>query len=191
MVPPNQPELERQVRSVHDTTRELLETEHERQLKTLHETTRQLSHAADRDEIAEILAETASAILRYPLNIVWLPEDSQELHPAAVTRNLETEVEAPRGGLIDSDDPIAKTYVSGEPAYHDDLREVPGNMEGDDIGSAIYLPLGQHGVLSLVDTTAGAFDLSDRELAALLAAIGESALDRLHSEQNRTVGSSR
>ena len=47
----------------------------------------------------------------------------------------------------------------------------------------MYLPMGNHGIVSVTDTDVDAFDQSDVELASMLAASAETALDRLATER--------
>ncbi|MFC7230597.1 hypothetical protein ACFQMM_02915 [Saliphagus sp. GCM10025308] len=51
--------------------------------------------------------------------------------------------------------------------------------------SGIWLPLGSHGVMVAVSDQIGVFDADKRQLAGLLAATAEAALDRVEQEKRR------
>ena len=160
-----------------------LREERERQLKALHETTRRLMEADDRDEIAGVIAEAASEILGYSGNVVRFVVDGTRLVPVAVTEQARSRLGSRPEYSLDGDNPGAAAFESGEPLRYDDVREIEDGYDRGEVRSAIYLPMGRHGMISVVDEAVGAFDRSDVELASILAADAETALNRLEYER--------
>lgn len=157
--------------------------EHERQLGALHQTTRQLMQADDRQEIAQITADAAARILGYTSNVVRFVEDEVRLRPVAVTEQARTEMGPRPDYPLNDENPVSQAYESGEPLYFDNLRELEDNHDRGEAQSAMYLPMGEHGVVSIVDSTADAFDQSDIELSAILVSNAETALNRLMDQR--------
>ncbi len=156
---------------------------YERQLHALHEATRQLMRADDREEIARLVADAANTILGYRCNVVRLVADETRLRPVAVTDRAQ----ATMGGRPDypttGESPVSRAYESGELLRYDDVRELEDGHDRGDARSALYLPMGDHGVISIVDPAVGAFDRSDDELASILSLNAETALNRLAYER--------
>ncbi|WP_435553182.1 PAS domain-containing sensor histidine kinase [Natrinema sp. CGMCC1.2065] len=152
--------------------------EYQRQLRALHAATRRLIAADDREEIAALVADAARTILGYEYNVVRLADDDR-LRPAAVTDGAETEMGDRPMYPIDGSAPVSRVYDSGESLRFDDVRALEDGYDRGDARSAMYHPMGDHGVVSVVDPAVGAFDPSDEELASVLAVNAEIALNRL------------
>jgi len=157
--------------------------EYERQLQALHTATRWLMAADDREEIAQLVADAASAILGYEHNVVRLVDETY-LRAVAVTEQAETELGERPEYPVDGNSPVSHAYRSGEPIRYDDVRSLEDDHDRGEAHAAIYLPLGDHGVISIVDPEIGAFDQSDEDLAFVLSLNAEIALNRLAYEQD-------
>ena len=157
--------------------------EYERQLGTLHETTRQLLQAGDREAIAQIVADAATTILGYEGTVVRLVEDEVQLRAVAVSEQTRTEMGPRPDYSLENENPVSQAYETGEPVYYDDIQDIEDGYDRGDIQSAMYLPMGEHGVVSVVDSASDAFDQSDIELASILVVNAETALDRLADER--------
>jgi PAS domain S-box-containing protein len=157
--------------------------EHERQLGALHQTTRKLMQSDDRQEIAQITADAADSILGYTSNVVRFLEDEERLRPVAVTEQARTEMGSRPDYQLNDENPVSQAYESVEPLYFDNLRDLDDDHDRGEAQSAMYLPMGEYGVVSIVDATADAFDQSDIELAAILVSNAETALNRLMDER--------
>src|SRR6056297_1263481 len=157
--------------------------EYERQLQALHTATRWLMEADDRTEIAQLVADAASTILGYEHNVVRLVDDTH-LRPVAVTDQAHTEMGERPNYPIDGDSPVSRAYRRGESIRYDDVGSLEDDHDRGEAHSAMYLPLGDHGVISIVDPDAGAFDQSDEDLAFVLSLNAEIALNRLAYERN-------
>lgn len=157
--------------------------EYERQLGTLHETTRQLMQAENRDEIAQLVADAANSILGYESTVVRLVEDGSRLRPVAVTEQARTEMGPRPDYPLENENPASQAYQTGEPMDYDDIQNIQDGYDRGEAQSAMYLPMGKHGVVSVVDSATDAFDQSDIELASILVVNAETALDRLADER--------
>jgi PAS domain S-box-containing protein len=160
--------------------------QHERteQLKTLHEGTRELMEATDRETVAEFTAKAAKDILGYDYTAVrFVDEDEQVLRPVAVTEDvIEVLGDRPKYSL-DGGSPHAEVYQSGELVRFDDVRDIEDDHDRDPVRSAMYLPLVEHGMVTICDPAVGVFDQSDIEIASVLVANAETALDRLDRQE--------
>ncbi|MFA9417198.1 PAS domain-containing sensor histidine kinase [Natrinema sp. HArc-T2] len=157
--------------------------EYERQLQALHTATRWLMEADDRTEIAQLIADAASKILGYKHNVVRLVVDDAYLHPVAVTEQAESEMGDRPDYPLDGDAPVSRAFQRGEPIRYENLQSLEDDHDRGEAHSAMYLPLGDHGVISIVDSDIDAFDQSDVELAFVLSLNAEIALNRLAYEQ--------
>jgi PAS domain S-box-containing protein len=158
--------------------------EHERIVTALHDVSRRLFGADSSDEICAIAVEAAANLLDLGLSGTWLLDEEQNrLEPIAATAQTHDEV----GGLphfAEHEGLIWDAFRSGEPALYEDLREVSGLYNPHTpIRSELIVPIGSHGVLMTGELKPGQFDETDRELAGILAANVEAALDRTDRER--------
>jgi PAS domain S-box-containing protein len=153
-----------------------------RTLDQLHETTRELVQAGSPEEVSQITIDAAEDILGFPMNGVRLYDaDRGTLVPAAMTaETVETLGERPEygpgDGIVWEAFESQETKVVRETDEHG-LGEVPSGVE-----SAIYLPLGRRGTLSIGARTTHHFDEVDVRLAEVLAANARVALERADRE---------
>ena len=157
--------------------------EYERQLQALHTATRWLMEADDREEIARLVADAASTILGYEHNVVRLVVDDTHLRPIAVTERAETQMGDRPDYPVDGESPASRAYRRGESIRYDDIQSLDDDYDRGETHSAIYLPLGTHGVISIVDPEPGAFNQSDEDIAFVLSLNAEIALNRLAYER--------
>ncbi|PCR92425.1 PAS domain-containing sensor histidine kinase [Natrinema ejinorense] len=153
--------------------------EYGRQLRTLHAVTRELMDATDCEEIARLVADAARTILGYEHNVVRLVADETRLQPVAVTEKAETEMGDRPDYPITGPAPVSRAYDNGDSLRYDDVRSLDDGYDRGEARSAMYLPLGEYGVISIVDPAVGAFDESDEELASILSLNAEIALKRI------------
>lgn len=137
----------------------------ERALSTLHGTARELLYAEGRGEIAGIVATDATDVLDTAgISCYLFDAEENSLEPAATTDALD-ESRALDPIHPGDDHPVGRAFIEGSVVTSGDLLAVP---------------LGDHGVL-LAESDEG-FDALAEELADLLAATAEAALDRLERE---------
>ncbi|WP_336037190.1 PAS domain-containing sensor histidine kinase [Halobacterium yunchengense] len=151
------------------------------QLRELHEATRGLVDAADRETVADRIVEAANSILGYTSAVARFLEGDR-FEPVAATEQARAEMGPRPVYPADGGNPVSRAHDAGTPLQFEDVRRFDDAYDRGDARSAMYLPVGEYGVLSVVDTDVDAFDRSDLELASILASNAESALDRLASE---------
>lgn len=156
----------------------------ERALAALHDTAQSLLYAETREEIAREVATDATDVLEGIGSAVFVfDSDDGVLHPAATGGPIE-QLHGPLSTVIPGEGGIVgDAFVSGEPTVYDDLRDSDRlDNPTTDVRSALLIPLSEHGVLVLVADQIDAFDDHEREVAELLAATAEAALDRVERE---------
>lgn len=152
----------------------------DRALSTLHGTARELLYAERREEIAGIVAEDAADVLDLPGVACYLFDpDENRLRPAATTDALDALHGPPESHQPGDEGIVSRAFIGGEPVIVEDARaEDPAT----DLGRAIAVPLGDHGVLFAGAAETGGFGSVTEEVADLLAATAEAALDRVDRE---------
>jgi PAS domain S-box-containing protein len=155
--------------------------ERERRLKELHDTTQDLMTADDQEEVGRIVADAAESILGYTSTVVRFVQD-ERLRPVAVTGEARAKMGERPDYPLRGENPASTVYQRGEPMLVDDLRGVDDSYDRGDARAAMYLSIDESGILSIVDSSVGAFDQSDKEIASLLTANAETALNRLSYE---------
>jgi PAS domain S-box-containing protein len=149
----------------------------ERAIAELHRATRVLFRADSEEAVAARVAEAVRDILGYPINVVRLAEDGQ-LRPAAVTEDAETAL-GDRPVYEAGETPAGRALVEGETLVFEDVSTLDDGYDRGDAHAGLYVPLGDHGTVSVSDTDPGTFDETDVQLAEVLASNAEAALDRL------------
>jgi PAS domain S-box-containing protein len=149
-------------------------------LRRLHDATRELMATSDTDEVAEVTLRAAKRILEQPIASVRLHEDGT-LAPSYITDEAE-DLLPDRPPYAVDDTPMGEAFREGEPRVEPDFTTVDGDYARGTVLSAAYFPLGDHGVLIIASTERDAFDEADIQLATILAANAEAALDRAAKE---------
>ncbi|MFT4883264.1 MAG: PAS domain S-box-containing protein [Natronomonas sp.] len=150
-------------------------------LRQLHEATRELVSAGDRDEIAKLTLQAAKDVLGQPIASVRFVEDGK-LVPSHITDEAE-EILPPRPAYPVGETPAGEAFASGEPCVESDLRPLEDGYDRGATSSAAYFPLGDHGLLIIAATEPDDFHEEDIQLATVLAANAEVALDRVAKEE--------
>jgi PAS domain S-box-containing protein len=155
-----------------------------RAVEELHSTTRSVMRAETADAVADIVVGALRDILDMSISGVFLYEEEVDaLMPAAWTERSEEICDGvptfERGGSL-----AWEVFETGDRQVHDDVSTVPGRYNEETVvRGEIVLPLGDHGVVLVGSTDAGAFDETDVSLARTLAAHATAALDRVEHEQ--------
>jgi len=155
----------------------------ERQLEELHVVTRHLMAASSRGEIATITARTAETLLGYEQSIVHLREDG-DLVPAAVSEAARAELGDRPVYPADGDTPAARALRDGEPLTIEDSTAIDDEFDRGGAQSFTYVPLGDHGVLSVAAPREDALDRADIYIASILGSNTATALNRLADERD-------
>ena len=166
----------------------------EEALATLHETARDFLYAETHGEIAQHVVDDTPGVLNLEASAVYLFDaDANDLRPVAHSATMK-ELNGPLPTVrADGETLPSYSFVEDEVLFFDDVHEADLlENRATDLRSAIYIPLGDHGVFVAGSNQVGAFDDVTRELADLLAATAEAALDRVTREsrlreQDRTL----
>ncbi|OYR62906.1 bacterio-opsin activator [Halorubrum ezzemoulense] len=166
----------------------------EEALATLQETARDFLYAETHQEIAQHVVDDTPGVLNLDVSAVYLfdPNDN-ELRPAAHSASMK-ELNGPLPTVhADRETLPSYSFVEDEDLFFDDVHEADRlENRATDLRSVAYIPLGNHGVFIAGSDQVGVFDDVTRELADLLAATAEAALDRVTREsqlreQDRTL----
>ncbi|MFC6824970.1 bacterio-opsin activator domain-containing protein [Halopelagius fulvigenes] len=166
----------------------------EEALATLQETARDFLYAETHQEIAQHIVDDTSGVLNLDTSAVYLFDaDANDLRPAAHSDTIK-ELNGPLPTVhADGETLPSYSFVEDEALFFDDVHEADRlENRATDLRSATYIPLGNHGVFIAGSDQVGVFDDVTRELADLLAATAEAALDRVTREsrlreQDRTL----
>lgn len=163
-------------------------------LTTLQETARDFLYAETHHEIAQHIVDDTADVVDLDASAVYLFDaDSNELRPAAHSARMKALHGPLAASRADGETLVSYSFVENEPLCYDDVHTAERlTNRATELRSAIYIPLGEHGVFVAGSDTVGAFDEITRELADLLAATAEAALDRVRREstlrqQDRTL----
>ncbi|ESP90111.1 bacterio-opsin activator domain-containing protein [Candidatus Halobonum tyrrellensis] len=153
-------------------------------LATLHETTRDFLYAGTHREIAQHIVDDTPSVLDLDASMVYLFDaEENQLRPIAWSSSME-ELNGPFPTVhADGKGVTSHSFVEDEPLFFDDVHDAEEfTNRATEIRSAAVIPLGDHGVYVVGSPEVGVFDEVRRELADLLAATAEAALDRVTRE---------
>ncbi len=171
---------------------------HEARIRELHAATRRLFGAGSAEEVARLTAEAARDVLGYPINGVRLYDEAHgTLRLAASTTTSEYLLgerpeyrvdedadgdEEGEGGALEKGRYPATAFQTGKPVVVDEFGDDDRPVRAERIESAMYLPLGEYGTLTICATEPSSFEVTDREIAGVLAENTAAALDRTDRE---------
>jgi PAS domain S-box-containing protein len=152
---------------------------HEQTLTALHDATRQLLHTETPEEVAQLIANTATEVVGLSAAAVYRFDDEASVLRPAATPGADSLADAPPAGT-DSD--LWTCYVDGERRV--DRSGPPLSVGGAELAAeaGTYIPLGDHGVFFVAVDDADQFDADTAELIDILAASAEAGLDRVDRE---------
>ena len=156
----------------------------EEALATLQETAREFLYAETQQEIAQQVVDDTAGVLDLDASAVYLFDaETNELHPAAQSPTMER-LDGPLPTTrANGEGLVSHSFVQNEAMFFDDVHEsarLQDRVTG--LRSTAHIPLGDHGVFVVGSSSVGEFDDVLRELADLLAATAEAALDRVTRE---------
>jgi PAS domain S-box-containing protein len=156
----------------------------EEALATLQETARAFLYAGTQQEIAQRMVDDAASVLDLDASAVYLFDiDANELRPTTHSPMM-ADLHGPLPAVpVDEETLPGQSFVTDETIAFDDVH-TSDRLENRATGlrSVLYIPLGDHGVFVAGAPEVEAFDAVSRELADLLAATAEAALDRVDRE---------
>jgi PAS domain S-box-containing protein len=148
-------------------------------LSGLLDTTRSLMQAQTPQAVAETVVEATAADLGFDHALVRLhDEETGTLRPVAASDQV------PERPVYDADEGFpGDTFQRGEPTVIDEFDRVD-NYDSDVLTAAMYLPLGDHGVVSIGVRQDYEFTDSDVSIAEILASNAAAAFDRVERERS-------
>lgn len=152
----------------------------EQRIEILRRTSQKLRGSSSKQDVAEILAAAAKNILGLVNTTVRLVDENR-----SVLRAIEaTEECIERAGdrpnyPVDEETPAARTYRNSEPEMHVNHEHTADDHNRGELRSGLYVPIGNHGVLSAGDVVVDAFKEHDLEAASLLGQLGAEAITRI------------
>jgi len=156
--------------------------QHEQTLTALHHSSHELLSAESKLEVTQTIVETVQEVLPIDGVIIYLFDPVEgTLNPCAVSDEF-VELDS-----LDSLIPTQNTILGS--TYLDQTSHGSNNLNTADISvdvelpiqTGLFLPLGDHGVC-LIGKTGSELTDNDRELAEILTAAAETALDRTTKE---------
>jgi PAS domain S-box-containing protein len=151
----------------------------ERTLERLHDATRALLRAETPTEVAEIITDAVRDVLDYPINLVRLVDDDRtELRPVATTPEAERML-GERPVYPVGEGTAGRAFADDETLVYADVQKVDDGYDRPNARASMFVPIGDHGVLSIGDTESNTFDRLDRHLAEIFAANAATALTLL------------
>ena len=154
-------------------------TQYGRALGALQETTGRLLAVESKQAACEYVVDVAAEALELTTVAVYrFDERENVLEPAAYSTPLVTEIGTPP--QIQPTEGLAwDAFVDGTPRLVDDADEGLFPGASADARSGLFVPLGEHGIFVALSTDPGAYDDDHLDLARLLCATAEAALDRI------------
>jgi len=140
----------------------------------------------DSDRVAERAVSAAATLVDGALAGVHRYDRAREaLVPVAATSEVSAVLDGGPDAYTDHETVIWQVYRSREPVVIEDTDRFEGKLPGGEtpVGSAVVLPLGDHGVFIASAPEPEAFGPTDVEILRLLSTLVEIALDRSKREQ--------
>jgi len=147
-------------------------------LASLHGATRRMMHADSREAVADIAATAATDVLGFSLHTVRLYDPENDvLLPTAVSPTVERLAGERRA--YDRGETIQwRSFEDETLLVFQDITEIDDDVPRSGEGSMLVAPLDDHGVVTLGSVRKDDIARADRELARVLAANVEAAMDR-------------
>lgn len=167
--------------ALHGVVRDVTDAKRrEQRIEILRRTSQQLRGASSKREVAEILANTAKNILGLVNTTVRLVDDDR----TTLRTYVATEECVDRAGdrpdyHVSEETPAAHVYRSGDAEIHANHDRTDDGHDRGELRSGLYVPIGDHGVLSAGDVVVDAFEEHDLEAASLLGQLGAEAITRI------------
>jgi hypothetical protein len=150
----------------------------------LRDASRQLMGAGSAERVAQIMADASKNILGYVnTTIRLLDEEDGVLRTVIATEECVSKAGERPDYPVDEETPASRTFRTGESELQQDHGATEDDRDRGDLMSGLYVPVGDHGVMSCGDTAIAAFDESDVEAAELLGQLGSEALTRIESDR--------
>ncbi|WP_158059197.1 hybrid sensor histidine kinase/response regulator [Halorussus halophilus] len=153
----------------------------EQTLSALHEVTRELMQAETDREIADVVCRVSDTVLDFPGTSVRLYDEEEDaLVNVALGGKIAEHVDS-LPSLPVGDHPHGRAFREGETVTYDVKEDDPYNY--DPLQRAMYVPMGDHGVLSVGKSEDEPFDDANVQFAEILTENARAAFDRAERER--------
>jgi signal transduction histidine kinase len=156
-------------------------------LAALHDATRELMAAEDHEAVALVAVDTAVEVLGQPYTSAFLFDPATGTLRSAANSAAASETFGEPPTFAPGEGLVGTAFETGEFVAPVDPRSDERALEDGSpaIRSFLALPLADHGVLTIGSPTTDALEDADVDLARVLAANVEAALDRADREASR------
>ena len=153
----------------------------EQTLNALHDATRELMHAETEQDIADIVCTIADTVLDFPGTGVRMYDPEREvLVNVALGGQIADDIDA-RPTFDVHESPHGRAFREGETVTY---RVPEENLYGHDpFGRTMYVPMADHGIVSVGKRGDEPFDGSNVRFVEILAENARAALDRAERER--------
>ena len=142
----------------------------------LYETATDLLGVTSEEEAAQIVVSRTRDIIGLPEVVLYaFDSETNTFRPLSAT-----ETEEHQAIPADDDGFVSSAFFTEETIICDETSNAGEDTTTD--GKAVFVPLGDHGVLQAGDTIGGKFDTQTRRITELLGATVRTAFDRLNYE---------
>lgn len=160
----------------------------ETRLETLHDVTREFLAVETHNEIVSEMVSVADDMLGYPLTAVWeYDAGADRLTPQMATEPARQFAE--QAGLeelpaLEADSAEMEIFRGGEAILTENYQTLEDRQVTEaPLGAVLFIPLGDHGLVSIGSPKPAAIDATDRFLAEILVSNATAAIDRVEREQ--------
>ncbi len=157
--------------------------ERRQKVEVLYDATSALLRAQNKDEVADLLIHLIGETLGYSGTTIRFVEDDR-LAASRVPEMVQGSMPARPAYALDGDTPAAQVYRSGDTQVFDDLSAERPELDRGDIRSTAYVPMGEHGLISVGSREIGGIGPFDLRLIEILGGYASLVLGRLDREQS-------
>ncbi|EMA27147.1 GAF domain-containing protein [Haloarcula japonica] len=144
----------------------------------LYETATDLLGVTSEEEAAQIVVSRTRDIIGLPEVVLYaFDSDTNTFRPLSATEGEEQQAIP-----ADGDSFVSSAFFTEETIVFDGNSASKAGEDAMNDGKAVFVPLGDHGVLRAGDTIGGEFDTQTRRITELLGATIRTAFDRLTYE---------
>jgi CheY-like chemotaxis protein/predicted DNA binding protein len=144
----------------------------------LYETATDLLGVTSEEEAAQIVVSRTRDIIGLPEIVLYaFDSETNAFRPLAASGTADHEPIP-----ADDDSLVSSAFFTEETVVCDDDTNPEAGSDATIDGKAVFVPLGDHGVLRAGDTVGGVFDTQTRRITELLGATIRTAFDRLTYE---------
>lgn len=175
-----------EIARVRGTIQDITERRHQRQqlrerqqkVEVLYEATSQILRAEREEEVADLLLTLIEDTLGYAGTTIRFVDDGN-LAASHVPDTVRDAMPERPAYPLDGDTPAAEAYRTGETQVFDDLSAEQPELGRGQIRATAYVPIGEHGLISVGSFEVGGIDSFDLHLIELLGGYATLVLDRL------------